>query len=238
MAIFVTDKKEKRMLESLGFEVHLESVIGEPGNESSSVPVPYVLSQILNRRKKEIERLKRECCDRCRALEKITENIYYPDHEGCFNSQVGEPDRVYYEPNEEFEIDKAIEMREQSAYTRFQGDFYRVYIPDIVTEILDSYGKAFTFDLRTMLEDAVEFQTTQVITEGLKEITIIGRIEHVTSKREMKKIDEVIESFADLYAMKYKNKFRIDYRNEKTVVGVYLMERTLDDIKMEMKLKE
>ena len=111
-----------------------------------------------------------------------------------------------------------------------------VHIPEIVGEILDSYGEAFTFDLRKMLEEAVEFKTTQVITEGLKEITIVGRIEHVTSKKEMKKIDEVIGTFSEMYNMKHKNKFRIDYRNEKTVVGIYLMEVTMDDLKREMKL--
>jgi hypothetical protein len=71
----------------------------------------------------------------------------------------------------------------------------------------------------------------------MKEITIIGRVDHITSKPEMKKIDEVIRDFCDIYTLKYKNKFRIDYKNEKTVVGIYLMEKTLDDIKHEMKIK-
>jgi hypothetical protein len=237
MAIFVTSKKEKKILEGLGFEVHLESILGEADDERSSVPLPYVVSQLLSKKKADIERLKRENCDRCRALKAVSDNIYHADCDGCFNKQCGEPDRFYYDPDEEFPVDTAVEMREKLALGRFQTDFYRVYIPQCVKDLLDSYAHSFTKDLTNMLTEAVEFQTTQIVAEGMKEITIIGRVDHITSKNEMKKIDEVIEDFCTLFTLKYKNKFRIDYKNEKTVVGIYLMEKTLDDLKKEMKIK-
>jgi hypothetical protein len=238
MAIFVTDKKEKKVLEALGFEVHLESVIGESADDRSAVPLPYVISQILNKRKKDIERLKRENCDRCRALKALSDNIYHQGCAECFNRQCGEPGKYQYQPDEEFKLDTAVEMRENVAVSRFQGNFYRVYIPDVVKDLLNSYGEAFTRDLRHSLEEALGFETTQIITDGLKEITIIGRIERITSKAEMKKIDDFIHQFCHLHTLKYNNKFRIDYKGQKTVLGIYMSEKTLDDIKRETQINE
>lgn len=238
MAIFVTDKNEKKILEALGFEVHMESVIGESEEDTSAVPLPYVISQILNKRKKDIERLKRENCDRCRALKALSDNIYHAGCAECFNRLCGEPGKYMYLPEEEFKLDTAVEMRENVAVSRFQGNFYRVYIPDVVKDLLNSYGEAFTKELRHSLEEALGFGTTQIITDGLKEITIIGRIEHITSKAEMKKIDEFIQQFCHLHTLKYNNKFRIDYKGQKTVLGIYLSEKTLDDIKRETQIKD
>jgi len=221
MSIFVTSRAEKEMLEGLGFVVHLERVVGAEDPDHSAVPMPYVISKLLSAKNNDIEWLKKASCERCYALEAVTENRYYRNCEGCLNRRMGS-ERYLYEEGEEPSRDLKEDMREGIATTRFENDHYRVQLPEGIQLIFDNFADASTRELRDLLNEAVDLKTVEVTGKSLKEITLIGSIPHITKKTEMLSIDEIISLFCKKNGLFQVSKYHMDYEKKLTILGLYL----------------
>ncbi len=224
MSIFVTSKAEKEMLEGLGFEVHLERVVGSDRYECSAVPMPYVISKLLSGKNAEVEKLKKSACDRCHALEAVTDNRYYGDCIGCYNREVGSQ-KFFYAEGEEPGANVEEELREGVASARYENNFYCVHLPDTIQVIFDSFADKATEELRELLVEGMDFKVREVSGKSLEDITLIGVIPHIPKKVEMVKIDEIINMFCEQNEFMQVSKYHMDYEKKTAVLGIYLKKK-------------